>query len=75
MLWAKLRFRKVDARLSRNLEEETMPNLSLCSLKPLLRLLSVVFCIMLFCLPLEYTRLGLRLASGMGLRWGEGEAG
>jgi hypothetical protein len=74
MLWAKLRFRRVDARLSRVLEEGTMPKLALCSLKPLLCLPLAVFGIMLLCLPLEYARLRLRLATWIGRTWGEGEA-
>jgi hypothetical protein len=61
-----LRFRKVDARLSRNLEGETMPNLSLCSCKPLLRLPLATHGIMLLCLPLGYARLRMHLASWIG---------
>jgi hypothetical protein len=61
-----LRFRKVDARLSRNLEGETMPNLSLCSSKPLLCRPSATYGIMLLCLPLGYARLQMHLASWIG---------
>jgi hypothetical protein len=43
VLWAKLRLGKVDARLSRDLERETMSNLSLRSHKPLPRLPPAVF--------------------------------
>jgi hypothetical protein len=57
MLWANLRFCRVDARLSRNLKGETMPKLSLRSFKPLLRLLLAVFGIMDFYLSLGYARL------------------
>jgi hypothetical protein len=66
MLWAELRFRKVDAPLSRDLEWETMSKLSLRSFEPLLRLPLAVFSILLLCLSLGDARLRLRLTSGIG---------
>jgi hypothetical protein len=61
VLWVKLRIRKVYARLSRDLERETMPNLSLRSHELLLHLLPAVIGIVLLCLPLGYVRLGLHV--------------
>jgi hypothetical protein len=54
VLRAKLGLGKVDAWLSRDLEGETVPNLSLRLYKQPLRLLSAVFSVILPCLPLRY---------------------
>jgi hypothetical protein len=57
VLRAKPKLYKVDARLSRDLEGETMLNLSLRFYKQLLRLLLAVFSVLLLCPPLRYARM------------------
>jgi hypothetical protein len=54
-------FCKVDAQISRDLEGETMPNLSLRLYKQPPRLLPAVFGVTLLCLPLGYARLRLHV--------------
>ena len=66
MLRAKLGLGKVDAWLSRDLEGETVPNLSLRLYKQLLRLLPAVFSVAPLCLPLRYAPLRLHVEDGWG---------
>jgi hypothetical protein len=61
---AKLGLGKVDAWLNRDLEGETVPNLSLHLYRQPLRLLPAVFGVTLLCLPLGYARLRWHVEDG-----------